>query len=268
MRSIPRAEPAPGGALPRHDWVDLLAILGLGPWLLVQGRRVRRETPVFPEPPGPRNGLAEPPLPQRSEAGVCEVLRVLITGDSAAAGVGASHQREALAGQLPPRLAQGLARPIAWDLVARTGLDIEGLCSLLVRHAGQQRYDLVMVSIGVNEVTAGTGWVAWQLRLRRLHHLLQTQLGARLVVYSGIPPMHRFPALPQPLRWFLGRRARRLDQALAQWTQTVAGAQWVALPVLPDSAIAADGFHPGLEAYPAWAEALVQAVLARRSAIA
>ena len=80
--------------------------------------------------------------------------------------------------------------------------------------------------------------------------------------------MHRFPALPQPLRWFLGRRARRLDQALAQWTQTVAGAQWVALPALPDSAIAADGFHPGLEAYPAWAEALVEAVLARRSAIA
>jgi len=268
MRPILRATPAPERIVARKDWVDLLAILGLGPWLLVQGRRVRRETPVFPEPPGPRNGLAPPPLPQRSEAGVAEVLRVLITGDSAAAGVGASHQREALAGQVPPRLAQGLARPIAWDLVARTGLDIEGLCSLLVRHAGQQRYDLVMVSIGVNEVTAGTGWVAWQLGLRRLHHLLQTQLGARLVVYSGIPPMHRFPALPQPLRWFLGRRARRLDQALAQWTQTAAGAQWVALPALPDSAIAADGFHPGLEAYPAWAEALVEAVLARRSAIA
>jgi hypothetical protein len=32
---------------------------------------------------------------------------------------------------------------------------------------------------------------------------------------SGLPPMHRFPALPQPLRWYIGSRARDFDRALA-----------------------------------------------------
>ncbi len=183
-------------------------------------------------------------------------MRVLITGDSAAAGVGAPHQQQALAGQLPPRLAQSFACPIEWSLVAHTGLTVESLCGLLAQQ-DPEAYDLVLVSIGVNEVTAGTDVSAWQSRLGGLHELLTVRLGARCVLYSGIPPMHRFPALPQPLRWFLGRRARRLDQALAQWVTHAPGAHWVQLPDLPLEAIAADGFHPGVQAYQAWAEVVV-----------
>ena len=255
-----------------RDWVALLATLTLGPWLLLQGRRVRRVTPVLPEPPGPRSGRVEslsprslpsalpPPSPSPSPLNPLDhdsvALRVLITGDSASAGVGASHQDQALAGQLPPRLAHSFSCPVEWSLVARTGMTVESLCVLL-KQQDPGAYDVVLVSIGVNEVTAGTGVSAWQSRLDGLHELLTGRLGARCVLYSGIPPMHRFPALPQPLRWFLGRRARRLDQVLAHWVTTVSQAHWVQLPDLPDVAIAADGFHPGVQAYRAWAEVAV-----------
>jgi len=243
-----------------RDWVALIATLTLGPWLLLQGRRVRRVTPVLPEPPGPRSGRVElpPPLTPLNHLGqISAGLRVLITGDSAAAGVGASHQDQALAGQLPPRLAQAFACPIEWSLVARTGLTVESLCGLLAQQDPPEPVDIVLVSIGVNEVTAGTDVSAWQSRLHGLHALLTGRLGARCILYSGIPPMHRFPALPQPLRWFLGRRARRLDRALAHWVKQVPGAHWVPLPDLPDEAIASDGFHPGVQAYRAWAEVVV-----------
>ena len=50
--------------------------------------------------------------------------------------------------------------------------------------------------------------------------------GLRCVVLSGLPPMHAFPALPQPLRTYIGSRAKRLDAVLAR---LMAGA--------------ADGFH-------------------------
>jgi len=249
--------------------VALLATLTLGPWLLLQGRRVRRVTTVLPEPPGPRAGRVEPPSelsapsspsalkhPGHESKGPRVLVRVLITGDSAAAGVGAPHQQQALAGQLPPRLAQAFACPIEWSLVARTGLTVESLCGLLAQQ-DLGAYDVVLVSIGVNEVTAGTNVSTWQSRLDGLHRLLTGRLGARCVLYSGIPPMHRFPALPQPLRWFLGRRARRLDRALAQWVTQAPGAYWVQLPDLPNEAIAADGFHPGVRAYRAWAEVVV-----------
>ncbi|KAB0649370.1 SGNH/GDSL hydrolase family protein, partial [Burkholderia diffusa] len=55
-----------------------LATAALGPLLLMQGRRVRRVTPRLAEAAGPRDGTAGDGPP----------LRVLVLGDSAAAGVG------------------------------------------------------------------------------------------------------------------------------------------------------------------------------------
>jgi hypothetical protein len=65
-----------------------LTTLALGPLLLAQGLYVRRKTPLLPEPPGARSGFA----------GTGRLLRVLILGDSAAAGVGAASQLSALSG--------------------------------------------------------------------------------------------------------------------------------------------------------------------------
>ncbi|RMD81354.1 MAG: SGNH/GDSL hydrolase family protein, partial [Candidatus Dadabacteria bacterium] len=62
-----------------------LATITLGPLLLWQGWRVRLNVPRLPEAPGPRQG----------RAGKGPLLRLLIVGDSAAAGVGAAHQDEA-----------------------------------------------------------------------------------------------------------------------------------------------------------------------------
>ena len=59
--------------------------IGLGPVLLAQGHYVRRVTPRLPEPEGLRQGVegSGPPL------------RLLILGDSSAAGVGVATQAEA-----------------------------------------------------------------------------------------------------------------------------------------------------------------------------
>ena len=84
-----------------------LAKWALGPLLLVQGRRVRRDTPVLPEAPGPREG----------EAGEGPPLRLLVLGDSAGAGVGAATQEEALTGRIVAGL-RGRFR-VRWRLVER-----------------------------------------------------------------------------------------------------------------------------------------------------
>jgi hypothetical protein len=57
----------------------------LGPLLLLQGRHVRRVTPRLAEAVGPRDGTAGNGPP----------LRLLIVGDSAAAGVGVPVQGRA-----------------------------------------------------------------------------------------------------------------------------------------------------------------------------
>jgi len=222
----------------------------LGPLLLAQGRRVRRTTPVLPEPPGPREGVAgEGPL-----------LRLLVVGDSAGAGVGAASQDEALAGRLVQRL-RGRFR-VEYRLIASTG----ATTASTIRHLERLdpfAVDAVVTSLGVNDVTGDVGVARFLALQARLHELLRSKLGARLVLASGIPPMERFPALPQPLRWYLGARARELDRALAAALPDGRGAEYLVLAGELDAAhMAADGFHPGPAVYSAWGAAAAARIAA------
>ncbi|MGC8159861.1 hypothetical protein ACP3WZ_25375, partial [Salmonella enterica] len=54
---------------------------------------------------------------------VAEPLRVLVVGDSSAAGVGVEHQEHALAQPLARQLAERTGHPVAWQLVAQSGVN-------------------------------------------------------------------------------------------------------------------------------------------------
>lgn len=217
-----------------------LAKWTLGPLLLAQGRRVRRVTPVLPEPQGPREG----------EAGEGPLLRLLVLGDSAGAGVGAGSQEEALTGRIVAGL-RGRFR-VHFRLVARTGATTASTLRLLERME-PFAVDAAVTSLGVNDVTGDVGVARFLALQARLHALLRERFGARLVLASGLPPMDRFPALPQPLRWYLGARARELDRALAAALPDGRGAEYLAVAGELDAAhMAADGFHPGPAVYAAW----------------
>ncbi len=73
---------------------------------------------------------------------------------------------------------------------------------------------------GVNDATSGCRPTAFLARQKRLVELLRHRFAVQRVVLSGLPPVHRFPALPQPLRWHLGARAQALDAALEAWAAT------------------------------------------------
>jgi len=222
----------------------------LGPVLLVQGRRVRRETPVLPEPAGPREGVAgEGPL-----------LRLLVAGDSAGAGVGAGSQDEALTGRIVAGLA-GRFR-VDWRLVASTG----ATTASTTRHfesAEAFATDVVVTSLGVNDVTGDVGVAKFLEQQAALYALLRGKFGARLILATGIPPMDRFPALPQPLRWYLGARARELNRALAAALPDGKGAEYLVPDGELESAqMASDGFHPGPAVYDAWGAAAARRIAA------
>ena len=57
------------------------------------------------------------------------------------------------------------------------------------------RFDAALTSLGVNDVTSGATRRAWRRRQEQLQKLLRERFGVRHVIVSGLPPVHRFPAL-------------------------------------------------------------------------
>lgn len=202
--------------------------------------------------------LAEPPGPRCGTQGEGESLRLLVVGDSSAAGVGAETQGSALSGQLATRLARHFH--LSWRLIAKTGDDVEDVLGR-IESAPQEGFDVAIVAVGVNDVTGGTSARQWQQSLGQLCQRLQSRFGIQRVFLTPVPPMHAFPALPQPLRWYLGKRAASLNRAMR--LLTAKNDDWECVePDFPlkKEYMASDGFHPGARAYALWAEAMAMAI--------
>ncbi|KAB0502908.1 SGNH/GDSL hydrolase family protein [Pseudomonas moorei] len=230
---------------------ETLAKIVLGPVLLMQGMYTRRVTPKLPEAEGEREGVS----------GVGEELRVLILGDSAAAGVGASTQAEALSGQLVSRLATD--HQVFWKLWARSGLDSQALLDLLAQRA-PERFDVALLSIGVNDVTSQLSAEQWIALQQRLMDVLRDQFAVKQIILSPLPPMHLFPALPQPLRWYLGNRAARFNTRLAGLAAGNDHCTMLTTRLAPVAgSMARDGFHPGPAIYSVWADDAARAIARR-----
>lgn len=229
-----------------------LSTLLLAPALLWQGRQVRRHTPRLAEPPGAREGTAGSGPP----------LRLLILGDSAAAGVGAAGQDEALSGRLVTALATRAS--VRWRLRARTGDSAGAVLRALQQPDEALHCDVALLSVGVNDATALRDPAVFAQRAEAIADWLREHAGARLIVFSGLPPMGRFPALPQPLRWRLGRQADLLDAQLRALARHRTDCAHLPFGNLDDPALmASDGFHPGPAAYAHWAQAAATLIQSR-----
>ena len=228
----------------------LLRTALLSPVLVPQVLWVRACTPLLPEPEGERRG----------EAGEGPGLRLLIVGDSAAAGVGASHQDRALLGQLLRRLTPMFR--VGWDLRATTGHKTADAIGV-VENMKAAGFDVAVTSLGVNDVTGLVRRTLWLEQQARLRDLLRRKFGVKRILVSGLPPMHEFPALPQPLRGHVGAEATRFNDDLRSSIADDPIARFVDIRFTKDPALMAeDGFHPGPAAYATWAERIATTMLA------
>jgi lysophospholipase L1-like esterase len=225
--------------------------LVLAPVLVAQAMRTRRRAPQLPEAAGPRQGRVG-----AIDDVVPGELRVLIAGDSSAAGVGVAHQEQALSGHLSRALHRHTARTVRWALVARSGLTTQQVYTLLRSHAPAPA-DVAVVLTGVNDVIELVPTRRAVQQRAALADWLLAEGRAGHVVFAPLPPVHRFPLLPEPLRRVMGADARRHDAALARWAATRRDVTHIeiALDLGPEH-MAEDGFHPGEPVYRVCGEAL------------
>ena len=228
--------------------MSLVAKLVLSPLLVAQAVATRRRAPLLPEADGERHGVI----------GRGRVLRLLIVGDSSGAGVGVSRQDIALAGYLTRTLAHVAEAQVHWQLLAKSGINSAQALEMVQRERPRPA-DVAVVVLGVNDVI---DQIPSQRAVRHraaLADWLREHAGVQHVVLAPLPPVHQFPLLPQPLRWIMGRDARRHDEAMARWAATRDDVSHVPIAISLDaSCMASDGFHPGEPVYRTCGEALAR----------
>lgn len=229
---------------------DTLFRLALSPVLITQALRVRRTAQLLPEATGPRSG----------RAGQGKPLSLRIIGDSSAAGVGALHQSQALAGQLETALTPEF--DVTWHLIAQTGATTRSTLETL-RGERPDPTDVIVVALGVNDVTRLLPRKIWMAQQDRLITRLRALYQPRMIYRSGVPPLGEFPLLPNPLRWTLGRHASGYEAALARAYAHTSDVTHVPFNMALDPKyMASDGFHPNPDLYQLWAEEMASRIRA------
>ncbi|XRQ05228.1 SGNH/GDSL hydrolase family protein [Actinomadura welshii] len=257
-----------------------MMLIPLAPVLAVQAWRTARRTPRLAPATGDEHGFVP-----GADPGAGPAYKVMVIGESTAVGVGASQHAQALPGFLAEALKERLRRSVAWSVSGENGATAHRVATGIVPAAngaagngapangtpannapyeaapGGGGPDLVVVTVGINDLIRRRPLRRWTDDMAGLITALKDRYAHATLVVAGMPPVHRFPAIPQPLRLVLGARARTMDRIMRD-TARANGA--VHAPM--DEAMArdrrlfaTDGFHPSPAGYRAWAEDLARA---------
>ena len=232
-----------------------LVFWGLFPFALPQAIRTRKSALRLPPPSCETVGICR--APQSSGA----PLRVLAIGDSVIRGVGVEHLRDAYVGQAVDALSTTLSRPVEWAVHGRSGARAEHLLNEYLPALPETPADVILLSVGVNDITGMTALRTWRARLGTLLDGLREHSPSAVIGVAGIPPLGQFPLLPEPLRFASGQRGLAFDAALAK--AVAARPDTVHMPIAFDGqpgAFCADGFHPSKASYQRFGRQIAQLV--------
>lgn len=238
-----------------------VAAAGLAGWALLQAevqiaRRVIGDGPGVSQPHDGTYG-----------AGVGEAHRILVLGDSTAAGVGASRPEETIGAIVATGVAALSGHPVTLRNVSRSGATSPHLLGQLESGlADMPDPQVAIIMIGANDVKERVD------RALSVRHLSETvtrlvAAGAEVVV-GTCPDLGTVRPIPQPLRALVERWSR--DLAAAQTVAVVeAGGRTVSTGDLlgptfresPAQMFSEDGLHPSSAGYARAAAAILPSVV-------
>ncbi len=224
--------------------------LFLSPLLVAQGFWTRRRALKMPEAAGARASDVTGDL-------------ILVLGDSVVAGVGVEHMTDSLAAQLCAAVSGNTGKPFGWRAIGTNGHRLQDVLDNLGQISQLEvKPSLIVINVGVNDVSHLTSLTRWQLQLTSLVSRAKQDLKVPLVLL-GLPPMHAFPLLPQPLRFALGVRAKMLDASLERIAGLLTDVYFLPaeLPLEPRF-MAEDGYHPSRDGVAKWCETLAAQLVA------
>lgn len=185
-------------------------------------------------------------------------LRMVWLGDSTAAGVGATDADLAI----PRRVAAALDRPVQLTSLAVSGDRVSDVVTDQVDELDALHPDIVLVSIGANDVVHLTSRADFR---SGYDDLVAAVPEGALLVLLGVPDMGAPARYLQPLRGIVALRGRQLDgvsrdvarDAAAVYVD-IAGETGPTMRSDTDRYFAEDRYHPSDDGYALWAEAVLE----------
>ncbi len=223
------------------------------PLLLPQALYVRKTATRLPPAGGDTTGVV----------GSGESRRLLGIGDSIIAGVGADASHDALVAQTAVAIATAKSCQVEWQAIGVSGFTTHRIIEKLLPKLPEQSVDDFVISAGVNDVTGLTFRRTYEAGLRQLIAALRRHSPDARIAMSGLPPLHHFPLLPQPLRAVLGLRARQLDAVASHVVTQMPQTTYVPVDFSPEpERFATDGYHPSALGYAEYGQEVADALLA------
>ncbi len=214
----------------------------LWPVYVWQGVGIRRRIERMPPPAGPHAGRIG------GETGA-PAIRLLVIGDSSAAGVGVEQVGESLAPRLAERLYVLTGTGVAWRAAGSNSAISADVRDFVVPNIACEAFTHIVLSIGTNDLKNFHSARRFKRGFGTLLYALRARWPEARIVWSQPVDMLRVPALPRGLATVLelrGRILRRVGTRLCTERGAVAA---TTLPRVEPAGFSRDGFHASAEGY-------------------
>lgn len=211
--------------------------------------------------------LNKNPIPKNSEqlsilgnSDPNQNLNIAVIGDSTALGVGTAGVNESFSYQYLELIKSqyGTANYINYGV---NGITSKGLIDNEISKLSNQEFDIVFVSIGANDITAGISENEFKENVRKISQTLAS-FNIKKVIWMSIPDFITSPVLLPPLTNYLSHQALQFNNI----TKSVVTENKFDYIDVYDStrdqfindknSFSKDGYHPSKTGYGYWAAAI------------
>jgi lysophospholipase L1-like esterase len=212
--------------------------------LIIQGYSVNKNAIRLPEAIGERSCINN------------NKISLLHIGESTVAGVGVKTMDEGLTAHIIQYLSDNKFPDIDWQILGGNGAKI---ANSLAMKSVLDNPDILIITFGVNDTKGFTSHSQW---VKNITQCVKKFSGPHTNIYfTSVPPMHKFPLLPVPLRFLLGIKTKLLDNSLKSLCMSKNWHHIRFTSTMDSFPMAEDGFHPSGSGYKEWGKTIAENIL-------
>ncbi|MEX6507294.1 SGNH/GDSL hydrolase family protein [Jiella sp. M17.18] len=236
---------------------------GLVSWLLFpvyvwQGIAARRRIPRLLPPAGSVSGCLG------ADTARDAAVRLLVIGDSSAAGVGVDRIEDSLGPKLAERIYALTGLSVFWRAAGSNSAVSAEVRDHVVPNVAREAFTHIVLMIGSNDAKNFHSARRFKKGFGGLLYALKAKWPEARIVWSPPVDLKRVPALPRGLAHVLELRARIIRKMGARLCAERGAIVSTTLPRVEPAGFSRDGFHASVEGYAYYANHLVGYVLGER----